>query len=605
MNETGLTEGANNSEVRSTFHSIQWRIMIRQLPLMLILLIGILYWLEGHLNDALYTTSQELARRSGLMAVSAVQTAMVSEETHRTWNLVGQKLASYKDTQIEIVNMEGKVLYGSEPESRGRTYQLTDPSCVICHVGGSMQAATQSTFIQESDDIAYNAFAAPLSNTEECIHCHEGDGAKLGMVYVRQSFAPVRELIRTTQIGLVIAGTIALILIALTTRILLGRYLGRPLKRLVAGAQAIGSGNLESKIRLPKRTELSVLASTLNNSARRLLEKIQQVERQRNDLQTMYYIAGNLSRIVQPQKRRQRAVQMASHIFDSDCLLIAGNFQPEIHTFIGTLTVKTTGSSITEHPFSEEDWRNTVSFYSPELVGRWLKGGLDGETRIREGSTVAYPLERRSRRLGLILAPARAGDETDDGRATAANPEVVKALCKQLAIVLEFSELQRESFQREKLAAIGETVAGLAHCLKNILNGLRGGQYVVERAMESDNPEKLKKGWRVLTNSVRHIERLSLDMIYYAGEHKHRLEPSNPNPILQEVVDLLKDAAHNQGVELQEDFDEMMEEVPLDRHAIYRARYLPGNTESCFKCNRCLRRIGDRRFRHSQEPLRS
>jgi signal transduction histidine kinase/HAMP domain-containing protein len=545
--------------------------MIRQLPLLLILLVGILYWLEGHLNDALYTTSQELARRSGLMAVSAVQTSMASEESHRTWNLVGQKLAPYEDTQIEIVNMEGKVLYGTEPESQDRTYQLTDPSCVPCHVGGSLQAATQSTFIQESDDIAYNAFAAPLSNTEECRQCHEDDGPKLGMVYVRQSFVPVRELIRTTQIGLIIAGTIALILTVLTTRILLGRYLGRPLKRLVASARAIGSGNLESKIHLPEHTELSVLASTLNNSAQRLLDTIQQVERQRDDLQTMYYIAGNLSRTVQPHERRQRAVELASIIFDSDCLLIAGTFQPEIHTFVGTLTVKTTGSGIIEHSFSEADLRETVSFYSPELVERWFQGGLDGETRVREGSTVAYPLERRSRRLGLILAPARAENETDDGRATAANPEVVQALCKHLAIALEFSELQRESFRREKLAAIGETVAGLAHCLKNTLNGLRGGQYVIERAMENDNPEKLRQGWRILTNSVRHIERLSLDMIYYAGEHKLKLEPTNPNLILQEVVDLLNEAAHNQGVELREEFDEMAGEVPLDRHAIYRA----------------------------------
>jgi signal transduction histidine kinase len=538
---------------------------------MLILLIGIIYWLEGHLNDALYKTSQEMARRSGFMAVSAVQTSMASEETHRTWNLVGQKLAPYKDTQIEIVNMEGKVLYGSEPESRGRTYQLTDSSCVPCHVGGSMQAVTQSALIHESDDIAYSAFAAPLSNTEECRQCHESDGAKLGMVYVRQSFVPVRELIRTTQIGLIIAGTIALILIALTTRILLGRYLGRPLKCLVAGAQSIGSGNLESKIQLPDRTELSVLASTLNTSAQRLLETIQQVERKRDDLKTMYYIAGNLSRIVQPQKRRQHAVKLISIVFDSDCLLIAGTFKPETHTFIGTGTVKTSGSDIIEHPFSNTDWRKTVSFYSPELVERWFKGGLDGETRVREGSTVAYPLERRSRRLGLILSPARAKDETDDGRATAAHPEVVKALCKQLAIVLEFSELQRESFRREKLAAIGETVADLAHCLKNTLNGLRGGQYIVERAMETDNPEKLLKGWGILTNSVRHIDRLSLDMIYYAGEHKLRLEPTNPNPILKEVVNLLKESAHNQGVELREEFDESLGEVPLDRHAIYRA----------------------------------
>ncbi len=571
MRETGLSEDVNHAEGHPALQSIQWRIMIRQLPLLVIFLIGILYWLEGHLNDTLYTTSQELARRSGLMAVSAVQASMASEEAHRKWDLVGQKLAQFEDTQIEIVNMEGRVLYGTKPESRDRTYLLTDPSCVPCHMGGSTQAATRSTFIQESDDISYSAFAAPLSNTEECRDCHEDDGPKLGMVYVRQSLVPVRELIRTTQVGLVIAGTIALVLAVLTTRVLLGRYLDRPLKRLISGARAIGSGDLKSKIHLPERTELSLLADTVNSSAERLLETIQQVERKRDDLQTMYFIAGNLSRIVHPQERRQRAVELASIIFHSDCLLIAGTFHPKNQTFDGTLTIKTIETGIQERPFTEADMRETASFYSRELVERWLQGRLDGKTMVSEGSTVAYPLERRSERLGLILAPAREGYATNDGGTTAPNPEIIQALCKHLAIALEFSELQRESFQQERLAAIGETVTGLAHCLKNILNGLRGGEYIVERAIENNKPEKLRKGWRILTKSVRHIERLSLDMIYWAGEQKLRLEPTDPNLILRKVVNLFKEEAHNRGVELREDYDGMAGEVPIDRHAIYRA----------------------------------
>mgnify|MGYP002064245301 CR=1 FL=1 len=44
--------------------------------------------------------------------------------------------------------------------------------------------------------------------------------------------------------------------------------------------------------------------------------------------------------------------------------------------------------------------------------------------------------------------------------------------------------LQRLQMRRERLAAIGQTVAGRSHVLKNVLNGLRAGQYVLDRALQ-------------------------------------------------------------------------------------------------------------------------
>lgn len=570
MNKKGFGDRQDGPKTLGPFRGIQWHIMLRQMPLLLILFVGVLYWLESHLKEALYTTNLELARRTGLMTVSATQASMKSAETHRVWERVEQNISPEGDTSIEIVNVKGQVLYATDPEMRGRVHHLTDASCVPCHVGGSKQATERTKFIQGSKHGSNLVFVAPLRNTENCQPCHANDGPKLGMVYVALPLKPVNRLILTTQMGLVIAGAIALVLTVLTTRILLGRYLGRPLKRLVAGAQAIGSGNLELRIQLHERTELAVLADTLNSSAKNLLETIRQVEQQRDDLQTLYYIADQLGRSVQPEERRRRALEMAHSIFKSECLLIAGTFHHDT-SFEGTLTYCNAESDIIERPLTNGDGEVDAPFYAPQIVNRWLKGELDGETRVLEGSTVAYPLERRGQRLGLIMAPAWKVDESTDGRDTAANPQVVQALCKHLAIMLELSELQREFMRQTRLAAIGETVAMVSHCLKNILNGLRGGQYVVERAIQKDDHEKLQQGWKILTNGVRHIERLTMDMLYYAGERTLKREPVNPNHILREVFDLLKETASSQGVELREDFDEEIEPLCLDRIAIYRA----------------------------------
>ena len=54
----------------------------------------------------------------------------------------------------------------------------------------------------------------------------------------------------------------------------------------------------------------------------------------------------------------------------------------------------------------------------------------------------------------------------------------------------------------ERLAAVGQTVAGMAHCVKNILHGLRGGSYMVNIGIDKNNTEKLKTGWKILTNEA-------------------------------------------------------------------------------------------------------
>ena len=50
--------------------------------------------------------------------------------------------------------------------------------------------------------------------------------------------------------------------------------------------------------------------------------------------------------------------------------------------------------------------------------------------------------------------------------------------------ITETKRLEREKLEAERLAAVGQTVAGLAHGIKNLLMGLEGGVYVFESGMD-------------------------------------------------------------------------------------------------------------------------
>jgi len=561
---------------KERFPRVQWRIMLRELPLLLVLCVCILMWLDQQQRAELDAYDTELARLSAAVTVSAVEKAMTtqpsepSDPAHRVWNQLAEHLALDESVSIQIVDAQGVVVHSTDPHTEHQDYCITDTACTLCHEGGSEEATTKSLYHEGADDTRVRLYAASLGNAEECHTCHASDGVKLGTIYVEHPLQRTERFISRTRNGLIAAVVLAYLVSLLITGLVTRRYIDRPLKYLLRGAREIGAGNLDSTVELPERSELSVLADAFNHSTRQLKESIQEIEYQRDDLRTLYYIADQLGQRVEPEERRRRAVELVGTIFESDCFLIAGHFHHESRMFDGTLTYLDEHSQIVEVPFGDPDDLPEISFYAPTIVDRWMAGDLDGHLMIRDGANVGYPLERRNRRLGLIIAPALPPSAFRDGRPTAANPRVVKAFAKHLALALDLSELRREYLQQGRLAAVGAVVAGLSHCLKNTLNGLRGGVYVVDRAMESNNPDRLEQGWKVLTSSVQQIERLSLDMLYFSRAHQPKLTLIDPNRILKEIVALLTRSSADQGVEVRADLDVDIGKVHLDRLSIYR-----------------------------------
>ncbi|MEW5984785.1 MAG: HAMP domain-containing sensor histidine kinase [Acidobacteriota bacterium] len=552
---------------RHVLRSVHWRIVACQAPLTLALLAGTLYWLEGHVDRVLGETTRRLGRESVALAASAVRHSAAP-------NAAPTSLALPDDlpqdgSVIEIVNRQRRIVFSSDPALQGRRPRYTDSPCVSCHVAGSARASRETVVVSEPGQIPYQVFAARLRIGPDCGACHPAD-VLLGMAYLRQPLGPAQGLVRTARASLLLASLVALGLAIWSARQLLSRYSTRV--RLPAAGhppalgteRASGTGNAQPPAPAPAPDAPA-------ETAERLRDSLRQIAQQRDELSTLYFITDQLSRSVQPNLVCRRAAELTTSVLGTTCVLVAGHFHPDSRAFHGTVTYQRPDGSIVENPYPDDGVEAAAPYFSAAIVSRWLRGDLDGVVHIREGATTAYPLERHGRRLGLILAPARGRDESPDGRPTAQNPEVVQVARKHLAIALEMSELQRERLQEERLAAIGQTVAGLSHCMKNTLGGLKGGQYIIERAAVLNDAEKLQKGLSVLSSSVRHIERLTHDMLFYAADRSLVFKPANPNDTMREIAELLDESARSKGVELRTDLDSRIDALPVDAGALYRA----------------------------------
>ncbi len=131
--------------------------------------------------------------------------------------------------------------------------------------------------------------------------------------------------------------------------------------------------------------------------------------------------------------------------------------------------------------------------------------------------------------------------------------------------------LERELLHAERLAAVGQTVAGMAHCIKNILHGFKGGSYLLEIGIDRADTDKMRSGWRMVERNIGRVSDLVLDLLSYSKEREPEFEPNNPNAIAAEVCDLMAGVAEESRVEIVREFADDIGTVFLDARIVHRA----------------------------------
>jgi len=130
-------------------------------------------------------------------------------------------------------------------------------------------------------------------------------------------------------------------------------------------------------------------------------------------------------------------------------------------------------------------------------------------------------------------------------------------------------EKTKKLIEAEKLAAVGQTVAGLSHAIKNIAGGLKGGAFVLEKGIELDKRKYLMQGWEMVKGNVDKITKLSLDLLNYAKATDINYQLSEPNRQVHEVVSLMQHRAKEHGINLKIDLSPDLKAFYFDTELIH------------------------------------
>ena len=298
------------------------------------------------------------------------------------------------------------------------------------------------------------------------------------------------------------------------------RYLARPLRRVVAGIEALGDGDLDYRFPAVQDDEIGLVEDSFNEMA-------DQIQAQQREL------------------RRARDY-MESMVENSADLIITVNTKGLIQTFnrgaehaLGYRRMEVIGQRI-EKLFADPQERDVAiaRLGEKDNVTNWETRFKTKDGQIRH---VLLTISRLRNRRG----------------------ELIGTLGISKDITVE-KDLQRKLFEAEKAAAIGRAVTAIQHAVKNMLNTLRGGLYVVQVGQKKAQPERIAEGCEMIEEGLSRISDLSLNMLKYAREWKIEPELVDLADMIEKIVVGMQQTASERGVTIRPELDGSMGAVPCD-----------------------------------------
>jgi signal transduction histidine kinase len=297
-----------------------------------------------------------------------------------------------------------------------------------------------------------------------------------------------------------------------------------------------------------------------------------------------------------------KATQAISHVLDTDALLpqILEMVFDSIGADRGAILLKDASGRLVPKAVkwrgeSDPDDRLTISRTIIDHVLNQGQGVITsdapGDQRfgpaqsiveygIREA--ICVPVQGRHVTLGVLYADIQTSggmNYQEDGsvvpksrgRFSQDHLMLMVAIGHQAGLAIENTEFYKAKLQAERLAAVGQTIATLSHHIKNILQGIRGGSYLIDMGLNGHDDAIVRRGWTIVEKNQGKIYNLVMDMLSFSKDREPALEPADLNETVGDVVELMQSRASELSVAFQWEPGPDVPPVMIDPDGIHRA----------------------------------
>jgi signal transduction histidine kinase/pSer/pThr/pTyr-binding forkhead associated (FHA) protein len=303
-----------------------------------------------------------------------------------------------------------------------------------------------------------------------------------------------------------------------------------------------------SRIVRTMREDDSIVLAAPEESQNRWLAKA------RSNLQVMYRTSLAVSHTLDIDELLGRILQLVFEWVEADrgCIMLLDPESRELRTKArrdrkaGDAATMQISRTILDYVL---DHHEGVLTSDAQEDDRFASGNSVVRTGVREA--ICVPMRGRYDTVGLIYVDTTTPliEAVDQGQRRFSDDhlKLMIAIGHQAALAVEDTTYYSAMVQSERLAATGQAIATLSHHIKNILQGIRGGSYLVEMGLENDDLGVLRKGWDIVRRNQDKISSLVMDMLSFSKEREPDPAPADLAAVIDDIVETVQQRAEELG----------------------------------------------------------
>lgn len=310
------------------------------------------------------------------------------------------------------------------------------------------------------------------------------------------------------------------LLVAAASGYLLSRHLLRPLTLLSSETEEIAKGNFSHRVEIRGDDEIADLGARFNTMTVQLEQSYQALENRKGELE-----AEVLARTIDLERERSQLATVISNTAD------------------GIISADTGGVILLANHAARRYLIGGVG----TLVGRSISEFWPGWDDYAEQSPSAlvagnFDLTMHERTLSLGIAPVMASGHADGFIL------VVRDVTEERRLQDHRRELDRQMFQMEKMATLGEVAMGLAHEIGNPLAGMKA---VVQLLLEDKLDEAQREYLLRVENEINRLADFLRTFHGFAAPQEMNSMPCRLEQILEDVILWTRKEARTRNVTIE------------------------------------------------------
>jgi two-component system NtrC family sensor kinase len=433
---------------------------------------------------------------------------------------------------IQLAAHEGEIVVSFRGPAEQRLDRTTWP-CLGCHEPDRDKArrdiASLDRVWQTENGRNILSVVTPIQNEADCsnsgCHVHEGVARPLGYLKVDYSLQRVDALVAEHRTKTAIGVLIAVLLCTLASWWVVQRLVGRRVGALVEGLRRVTNADFDFRFREDGNDEFAELASSFNEMTAQLSGTLRQLKRTREYMEGIVENSADIIITVDPEG-------------------LIRTFNAGAEKTLGYGRDEVIGKHV-EMLFADPSERDVA-------IAR-----LEYTDHVVNYETHFVTKTGKVRDVILTLSRLRRADGTPIG---------TYGISKD---VTREKRLQRQLLQSEKMAALGQAITGIQHSVKNLLNVLKGGSYIVKTGLAKGDKQLLSEGWEMVEEGIAHMTQLSTTMLQFARERRLDLQETDLAELARGIHGLSNARFRDKGVEFVVDIDDELPRIRCDRELIH------------------------------------